>query len=206
MAAEISEGHRVDVRVFGYRTFWVALGLIEARAQHSPKEAEALTRWSRGLHPLVEVGVAEGASAAVLRASMDPNGALWLIDPFHLSRNPFFNTALMAARRTANRVRRGRVHFVVGWSLDVAAHWDRLVDFVFIDADHRYESVIADWRAWSRFVVPGGIVAFHDALRKPGHPDGPAQGVDELFRRVRASGWDVVDEVETLVVVKRCPK
>jgi len=38
----------------------------------------------------------------------------------------------------------------------------RPVDFLFIDGDHRYESVNRDFELYSSLVRPGGIVAFHD--------------------------------------------
>jgi predicted O-methyltransferase YrrM len=151
----------------------------------------------------VEIGVAEGASAALLRRAMAPDGCLWLVDPFHLSRNPLFNTGFVAARRTVGRVNRGEVKFVVASSLEAAQSWREHLDFVFIDADHGYQSVMADWRAWSPYVDPGGLVVFHDAIRKPRHPEGPAAAVDALFRVGRREGWKVVDEIDTLVVVER---
>ena len=48
-----------------HRTLWVALGLAEAKSQHDPLEAEALSRWAEGKRTLLEIGVAEGASALV---------------------------------------------------------------------------------------------------------------------------------------------
>jgi predicted O-methyltransferase YrrM len=42
-------------------------------------------------------------------------------------------------------------------------------DLVFIDGDHTYESVSADWENYSPMVAPGGIVAFHDILPRPGY-------------------------------------
>jgi predicted O-methyltransferase YrrM len=39
------------------------------------------------------------------------------------------------------------------------------VDFLFIDGDHRYEGVLADWRDYAPLVRPGGLVAFHDIVR-----------------------------------------
>ncbi len=36
------------------------------------------------------------------------------------------------------------------------------VDFLFIDGDHTYEGVKADWENYKDVVCPGGIVAFHD--------------------------------------------
>jgi|SRR5581483_5934406 len=36
------------------------------------------------------------------------------------------------------------------------------LDFLFIDGDHSYEGVRADWEMYREFVREGGIVAFHD--------------------------------------------
>jgi cephalosporin hydroxylase len=36
------------------------------------------------------------------------------------------------------------------------------LDLLFIDGDHRYEAVKADFEAYWRLVRPGGIIAFHD--------------------------------------------
>jgi cephalosporin hydroxylase len=48
-----------------------------------------------------------------------------------------------------------------------------LFDFAFIDGDHRYEGVLADGKAWSPLIRPGGTVALHDTWpngdrREPG--------------------------------------
>jgi cephalosporin hydroxylase len=39
-----------------------------------------------------------------------------------------------------------------------------LVDFIFIDGDHEYEGVKADFYNFYPFVKPGGHIAFHDIL------------------------------------------
>jgi predicted O-methyltransferase YrrM len=39
---------------------------------------------------------------------------------------------------------------------------DRKLDFLFIDGDHSYEGVKADFLDYSGFVRPGGLIAFHD--------------------------------------------
>jgi cephalosporin hydroxylase len=36
------------------------------------------------------------------------------------------------------------------------------LDFLFLDGDHSYEGVRADWEDYRGFVRPGGLVAFHD--------------------------------------------
>ncbi len=55
------------------------------------------------------------------------------------------------------------VHPLRETSLDAAKMFkDRSLDFVFIDADHNYESVKVDIAAWRSKVKPGGILAGHD--------------------------------------------
>jgi len=49
------------------------------------------------------------------------------------------------------------------WSIDAVKDFeDNSLDFVFIDADHRYDSVITDITEWSKKVRSGGIVSGHD--------------------------------------------
>lgn len=42
---------------------------------------------------------------------------------------------------------------------------DATLDFVFIDADHRYETTLADCRVWVTKVKPGGWIGGHDIDR-----------------------------------------
>ena len=43
----------------------------------------------------------------------------------------------------------------------------RQVDFLFIDAGHTYQDVKQDFEFYSRFVAPGGLIAFHDIALHP---------------------------------------
>jgi predicted O-methyltransferase YrrM len=45
------------------------------------------------------------------------------------------------------------------------------IDFLFIDGDHRYEGVRADFESYSRLVRPGGLIALHDICERPAQPD-----------------------------------
>lgn len=47
-------------------------------------------------------------------------------------------------------------------SIDAAKIVDVAIDFLWIDGHHYRESVIADIRAWTPMLKPGGYVAFHD--------------------------------------------
>lgn len=41
------------------------------------------------------------------------------------------------------------------------------VDFLFIDGDHSYGGVKADYQNYSQFVRPGGLIVFHDVVGLP---------------------------------------
>lgn len=41
-----------------------------------------------------------------------------------------------------------------------------VLDFIFIDGDHRYEAIKSDFIMYSQLVRPGGIIAFHDIAEK----------------------------------------
>lgn len=55
-----------------------------------------------------------------------------------------------------------RITPIKALSTEPAADWTLPVGLLYIDADHRYEAVRADFEAWSHHVVAGGRVAFHD--------------------------------------------
>lgn len=67
------------------------------------------------------------------------------------------------------------------------------LDFVFIDGDHAYEAVAADFAAVSRRVADHAVVAFHDAANR----DYP--GVDRVIADAMSSGeWALEGVVESL--------
>lgn len=69
-------------------------------------------------------------------------------------------------------------------------------DFAFIDGDHSYEGVRADWLAWSPLVRPGGLVAFHDTWPNfDRHEPGVVRWVDELRHHLPSIEWTDPDGV-----------
>jgi hypothetical protein len=183
------------------------IGVRPILAQHTATEHEAIRRWAAARKQLVEIGVAEGVSAVAVREVMADDGTLYLIDPFHLSRIPAFNFMKRAAHRAVQGCARGCVVWIEKFSFDAALSWNDEIDFLFIDGDHSEVAVRRDWEQWKRFVVPGGVVVFHDArLFENGWttPDyGPVKLVDDIFRRNRVPGWTIVDQVDSIVVVER---
>jgi predicted O-methyltransferase YrrM len=175
--------------------------------QHTHAEDNALRELASGRSRLVEIGVAEGASAVTLRRVMSPQGKLSLIDPFHLSRVRYLNAMKRAAQRAVDGVSNGRVVWINKFSFEAAREWVDQIDFLFLDGDHSEAAVQMDWDDWHQFLIPGGVVAFHDAAIFPGgwtQPSwGPVKVVDRLFRSQVIPGWKIVREVDSLVVVQR---
>ncbi len=138
---------------------------------------------------------------------MSPEGTLYLIDPFHLSRHPALNTMRRVARRITKSSNNGKVVWVEKFSFEAAKNWTRPLDLIFVDADHSEPSVWRDWEDWHRFVVPGGVVVFHDARVFQGGwikgGEGPVKVVNAIFRQRQLAGWRIVDEVHSLVVAQK---
>jgi predicted O-methyltransferase YrrM len=185
------------------------LGIRPSMGQHTAEEHKALKKWATGRSSLVEIGVAEGASAVALREVMSAFGTLWLVDPFHLSRMRYINATRRAAHRVVESCRNGRVVWIERFSFDAVSEWNGPIDFLFLDGDHSEEGVQKDWDSWHRFVIPGGVVVFHDAAVFPGgwpqQDWGPVKLVDRLFREQVLPGWEIVQQVDSLVVVERLP-
>jgi predicted O-methyltransferase YrrM len=79
----------------------------------------------------------------------------------------------------------GKIVPVKGDANQSAKKRSRPIHLLFIDAGHKYKDVVKDCWAWSKFVAPGGRIAFHDfGTRFP--------GVDQVVNEeVIASGlWE----------------
>jgi predicted O-methyltransferase YrrM len=82
-------------------------------------------------------------------------------------------------------------------SEQAAGSWDRPIRLLFIDGDHSYESSRNDFIAFERFVVPGGIVCFHDI--------GNCEGVTRFYNQsiVGKAGLFPLFQAGTLAVVQK---
>ena len=69
---------------------------------------------------------------------------------------------------------------------------DLSLDFVYIDAAHRFDEAMRDIIEWSRKVRPGGIVSGHDYYR--GRNNGVVPAVDAYTHAHRIHEWFVTDE------------
>jgi predicted O-methyltransferase YrrM len=187
--------------------FFAWAGLRAPIAQHTAAEHQALERHARGRKNLVEIGVAEGASAVALRTTMDPEGTLYLVDPFHLSRVRVLNFLRRAARRAVSAKSGGKIVWIESFSHEVVAGWKQPIDFLLVDGDHREEAVEQDWNDWHPHVIENGIIALHDARVFTGGWTSPSYGpvrfVDRVLRNNPSSSSEIFEEVDSLVFVRR---
>ena len=137
---------------------------------HSEQEAALLAALAAEAGRVVEIGVYEGGSAALLAAAMPPDGELHLIDPFGEQPDALragWAADARAARRVVARAARAgpQVHWHVAYSQHVARRWNASIDLLFIDGDHSYAGVRRDFEMYAPLVTPrGGLVAFHDIV------------------------------------------
>jgi hypothetical protein len=69
-------------------------------------------------------------------------------------------------------------------SLQAAAMFrNNRMSFIFIDANHSYEAVLADIKAWKPLVKPGGLLAGHDLCSQ-------WPGVERAVREVFGDGFE----------------
>lgn len=203
---EVGNPHRAIPRALQHPFFSWA-GLRPILAQHTLAEHQTLQKHAGGRKQVVEIGVAEGASAIALRDGMDSAGNLYLIDPYHLSRVRYLNFLRRAARRAVSAPARPAIHWIESFSQEAAKTWKAPIDFLLIDGDHAEAAVQKDWEDWHPHVVNDGIVAFHDARLFPSGWTSPAYGpvkfINRLFRDSSQRGWAIVGEVDSLVILRR---
>jgi predicted O-methyltransferase YrrM len=185
------------------RSLFAALGFRRPAAEHTRAEGELLRRCARGRRIVVELGVAEGGSAWELRQEMHPEGTLYLVDPYHLSRLGKLSPTRMTARRLVGSVRNASVSWIEQLSHDAVRGWDKAIDFLFIDGDHSFDAVDRDWRDWTPHLAPRGLVALHDAtLDAPwtNPTDGPVRLMERL---AEDPAWRTVTTADSIAVLER---
>jgi MMP 1-O-methyltransferase len=90
---------------------------------------------------------------------------------------------------------------VIGSSPLVARHWATPLGLVFVDGGHAFDVALADYEGWARFVVRGGLLAFHDVFEDPAEG---GQAPFEVWKRAVASGeFEPVSTTGSLRVLQR---
>jgi predicted O-methyltransferase YrrM len=184
------------------------LGLAEAETQTSEAERDCLARHASGKIRLAEIGVWHGVTSCRLRGAMAAQGTLFAIDPYPVGRLGF-SAQQVIAQTELSRIPNGSVQWVRKTGAkaadDFASAGTEPFDFVFIDGDHSYEGLQADWRGWRELVTRSGIIALHDSRptdNRPIHEAGSVQFTNAVI--LKDPGYEVVETVDSLTVLRRC--
>lgn len=93
--------------------------------------------------------------------------------------------------------------FIKDYSYNVVKNWDKKIDYLFIDGDHKYEAVKQDLEEWYPHVKVGGFISIHDSAANRGGPSfwpGPSKLADEL---ISDSRFEYIETLTALTVFKK---
>ncbi len=125
--------------------------------EYEALRAYELAASCRGRGVIVEIGSYKGKSTfAWAQGAID--GACGVpVYSVDIAHDPSFEGNLQRAGVL------DRVRIIRGNSPDIARSWSLPVELLFIDGAHNYDAVKADFEGWVPHVIPGGIIALHDA-------------------------------------------
>ncbi len=177
----------------------------------------ALTASEKG--PCLEIGSYCGKSAIYIGSACKSNGAVLFsidhhcgseeqqpgedyFDPDLLDRETGKIDTLRLFRKTISDFHlEDAVIPVIGRSEIVGQAWQTSLSFVFIDGSHAYDSVLADYQIWSKYVIAGGYLVFHDIFSDPAKG---GQAPYRVYQIALASGlYEELPMVESMGILKR---
>jgi predicted O-methyltransferase YrrM len=198
--------------------------LVAARAAEGfMPDDEGLALYEAGLAaaqrgPLLEIGTYCGKSAVYLGAAAREGGSVlytvdhhrgseenqagWehhddrLVDP----RTGRMDTLPWFRRTMEDAGLEDVVVAVIGSSPTVAAHWATPLGLLFVDGGHAFAVALADYQGWSRFVVAGGTLVFHDIFEDPAEG---GQAPYEVWKQAVADGFEPVGTTGSLRVLRK---
>lgn len=150
-----------------FRIDWATV--VDIRGLHNEEEMLFLYKEILKLPEssiLVEIGTWEGRSAAIMGLAAEKiNGRVFTIDYYDHSLNYSLKEQYQSLALTNENLRRKDIKNVLALqstSGEMAEKWVLPIDLLFVDGDHKYESVKADIESWLPKVKIGGFVMFHD--------------------------------------------
>lgn len=146
---------------------------------------------------VVEIGRFKGGSTFLMAAALTPGSRLYSFDWFVDRRAPHPKSNGAVRHPAAGRpdldqsLREALDRYALSDRVDLIVADSRTVtpppqgcDLIFIDGDHSYEGVRADYEHWAPHVRAGGRLLFHDAVARDLAPS--AVGVSRLVDEIGA--------------------
>lgn len=151
-----------------------ALKEIGAREAQNVSEAEEFVEFIREAKPSVylEIGARHGWTFHLVSKVMQPGSTMIAVDLPEV-----FPWGDQGSAKVLEEVRQGicrsginaiviHANSQLESTADIVRSHVSSVDFLFIDADHKYDGVKKDWELYSPFVKKG-YIAFHDIKARP---------------------------------------
>lgn len=157
---------------------------------HHPAEYARLLEWARGASSILEIGSRFGYTLVDLAHVAQPGARIVAVDLPGAGDWGNAESGPVLQENVEKLKREGYdAHLFLGDSTETATIKTIDIeygpfDFVFIDGDHRYFGVKADWLNYGRM---GVRVAFHD-IRQPGPAENPKLEVWRLWQEIKATG------------------
>jgi len=131
------------------------------------EEAQTIYEISKHASKAVEIGCAYGGSTCLLLAGIG-NGKLASIDPFVVDSMGSWSADELTCKSGVNKfITTYKLstdwELINDYSYNVVKTWKAKIDLLFIDGDHNYDSVKADFNSWSKFINRGGTILIHDS-------------------------------------------
>lgn len=140
----------------------------------------ALTQHTAGLgRCVIEIGSFRGQSLTMLAKSLRRAGS----DSMLISIDPHIDDPHNQGAVRLNIARAGEADRLVQFACGSDQAWPLLkpetASLIFIDGDHSYQQVVADFRNYRKLLAPGGCLVFHD------YGYGPHNGQADVVPAVR---------------------
>lgn len=138
---------------------------------------------------MVEIGVLCGNSTLIFNDTKKFKN-IYCIDPWISGYdsndcNSFIDMDVVEKEFDKNTSHISHIIKIKDTSINANLNWDKniLLDLVYIDGCHIYESVKEDISIWMKYIKPGGIIAGHDYGKHENWTEFPGvkKAVDEIF-------------------------
>ncbi len=170
------------------------------KVQHYSIEAHYLYRKVKelGVGNYANLGVFRGGSVNCMAVALEElnGGKIYGVDLFEGANGACYVEEL--EQIFSDNGRRQYVEFCQGYTHEWPKKLSHLkFKFIFVDADHYYETCKQDFELWNPLLEPGGQISFHDVNMKT---------VDKVLTEMEADCWEMVDHYGRIKTFKRKEK
>ncbi len=181
------------------------LRLVAPYSQTIPSELETLSEHAKGRGEALEIGSYQGVSAEFIAKALRHEGRLYCVDPWQDTHLGWQNPCYLIFERHLRRLGLwDKIKVLRSYSSEVASQLPGDLDFIFVDWDHSWTGLAADWQIVKNRLATGGIACLHDTLIPASEPWRTLDSV-RYFNEVIAKDPDfrVVEQVHSMTVLAR---